>query len=214
MDFVLSMGSEKVDLITYYQFTYLYYANMDVKIIFNGEAFYISRKVLEESDFFRGMLLIENDDLVLNNMDIDISVFRMFVLMIQNVNLVDVVKLYDYFGFEQKYEIIKSYLCMKDDCNKVAFKNKFCVLHKCVFNDCEEEKVNTYDYCVKHKCFVEKCNDIRYEKDMYCVNHGKCHLVGCDNNRMSYYKEEDGLCLPHLRDKINKKMIRGERTWN
>lgn len=173
-----------------------------VKVTFNKEVFYIPRNVLEESDFFRGMLLIESDNLVIN-MDIDMNVFRVFVLMIQNVNISQkLAEMHDMFGFNSAYEDIKSYICAQEDCNKIAFSGRYCVVHKCMFSDCGEDRCDGYDYCRMHKCLASYCKEKNSDEHNirgYCSIHIKCKVASCANNRkMTYIKTKDyGYCCDH-----------------
>ena len=86
---------------------------------------------------------------------------------------------------ECTYEKTGEFYCDKHNCdfedciNKVVEYNgiglcKYCTRHQCgaapLMDDCDNCKMEGYDFCEKHKCREDGCNTYAYRG--YCEHHG------------------------------------------
>lgn len=151
-----------------------------IHITLNGTDFDIPKDILLESDFFRGMLDIEENNLVIDNPEISVDILKTLLMMVSDENGLtkELAKLYDMLGFDNRYKTIKYYYCTIGGCTKICKIGKICNIHKCTKETCVERKWKNL-YCKRHTCIIANCNNQTYENEYYCCVHIKCTVENC-----------------------------------
>lgn len=144
---------------------------MLVNLTVEGKEFTISRELLEKSDYFKGLLDIQDNNLVIT--DISAKDFKLLIYLLESPDSVmeRVADLFDYLGFKHDCVSFKKYHCFARECDKLGGFSSyyFCKEHKCRTVDCLFEVVKGSEYCVHCKCVKEGCKELATSH--YCVNH-------------------------------------------
>lgn len=131
------------------------------------------------------MLEIQPNNLIIDNPAISSDLFKVFIMMIENIDICKKLsEVYDMLCFNEKYDIIKSYYCIKPDCMKIKSKDKYCEVHAspCEVNNCKNDKYENNQYCEYHICSVKNCG--KYNNGiMYCKKHDSCSFYHCNQSR-------------------------------
>lgn len=180
-----------------------------INLTLNNTQFVIPSELLEKSDFFRGLLDIDGDNLIINNEELSVDVFRILIMMVQNDRdiIKDLAKMYDVLGFDDNYKILKSYYCLQKGCNRIKLGGSYCEVHqynhnRCMRIGCEEDVECSFTYCIRHKCIVKDCHNDRQFNNIncdYCVVHNICLKGTCARPRKLHHWNVNkvGLCKVH-----------------
>lgn len=142
-----------------------------INLTVEGKEFNISRELLEKSDYFKGLLDIQDNNLVIT--DISAKDFKLLIYLLESPDSVmeRVADLFDYLGFKHDCVSFKKYHCLARGCERLGGFSSyyFCTEHYCRTPDCLFEVVKGSDYCIHCKCANEGCKDLAIFH--YCNNH-------------------------------------------
>ena len=172
------------------------------------EEFNVSRDILSKSEYFKGLLEIQNDNIQLHN--INPKHFKMMLWMIESETDVmkDIVKLFDYCGFDNDCPSLNKYVCVIGGCSKIA-DEKYCILHKCYAATCQNKKRDSSICCSSHKCSIVNCVNHMYDNCKLCTDH-KCQYQQCVERPHVLFR----FCMEHVckYDAICNKQIMSQDT--
>lgn len=154
-----------------------------IHLTIDNHNFTVSKQTLEKFDFFKGLLEIQQNNLILDN--INPITFSNMISTMENKDIIkDIAILSDQLGLNYENPYLDKYICAKNKCNNLALKNAYCNLHTCQYENCKNQTLKGYKYCYLHKCWRHRCNNIALPR--YCEVH-KCIVLGCQDLALPYY---------------------------
>lgn len=129
-----------------------------VHLIIQKEDFYIPKKVLRKSRYFRNLLKIQDNDIEVEN--ISPLIFRnLIALLTSDIDIQkEIAILHDFLEVEGRLDFIQQYHCQMKNCDKISLIGGFCIFHKCIIDACQQGKMHKRDYCHIHVCPKHGCD--------------------------------------------------------
>lgn len=131
-----------------------------------------------QSDYLRGLLDYQYDDIEVTRIDSDILKFILLFIKINKTAEKEKVKekvaeTYNFLGFDDKFDFIQEFYCNWSNCKGISLTKSYCPTHKCVIENCLHPTNDKSKYCYNHKCQIDRCIHSHEDNSYFCKWH-KC----------------------------------------